>query len=160
MLAVLRTLRTYRPTRLRVTVDGHARVMAAWLVAVANTRTYASGMMIAPDAAIDDGLLDVCVVGDVSRPEFLRTFPSVYRGGHVRNPQVTMRRGTQVHHRVGRSRGATRAVGERRAASGPLPADDHRGARRGPCRHVTSRDAYLTVIVPSMPCWRWFGMSQ
>ena len=96
VLAVLRTLRTYRPTRVRVTVDGHARVMAAWLVAVANTRTYASGMMIAPDAAIDDGLLDVCVVGDVSRPEFLRTFPSVYRGGHVRNPQVTIRRGTHV----------------------------------------------------------------
>jgi diacylglycerol kinase (ATP) len=96
VLAVLRTLRSYRPTRLRVTVDGHARVMAAWLIAVANTRTYASGMMIAPDAAIDDGLLDVCVVGDVSRPEFLRTFPSVYHGGHLRNPQVTMRRGAHV----------------------------------------------------------------
>ncbi len=96
VLAVLRTLRTYRPTRVCVTIDGHARVMSAWLVAVANTRTYASGMMIAPDAAIDDGLLDVCVVGDVSRAEFLRTFPSVYRGGHVRNPQVTMRRGAQV----------------------------------------------------------------
>jgi len=96
VLAVLRTLRTYRPTRLRVTVDGRARVMAAWLVAVANTRTYASGMMIAPDAAVDDGLLDVCVVGDVSRPDFLRTFPSVYRGGHVHNPQVTIRRGAQI----------------------------------------------------------------
>ena len=96
VLAVLRTLRTYRPTRLRVTVDGKARVMAAWLVAVANTRTYASGMMIAPDADTDDGLLDVCVVGDVSRAEFLRTFPSVYRGRHLRVPQVTVRRGTTV----------------------------------------------------------------
>lgn len=96
VLAMLRTLRTYRPSRLRVTVDGHARVMAAWLVAVANTRTYASGMMIAPDAAVDDGLLDVCVVGDLSRAEFLRTFPSVYRGGHVSNTKVTMRRGARV----------------------------------------------------------------
>jgi diacylglycerol kinase (ATP) len=96
VLAVLRTLRSYRPSRVRVTVDGHARVMAAWLVAVANTRTYANGMMVAPDASIDDGLLDVCVVGDVPRAEFLRTFPSVYRGGHVRNPQVTVRRGTNV----------------------------------------------------------------
>ena len=96
VLAVLRTLRAYRPTRLRVTVDGKPRVMAAWLVAVANTRTYAGGMMIAPDAETDDGLLDVCVVGDVSRPEFLRTFPSVYRGGHVRNPQVTVRRGATI----------------------------------------------------------------
>ena len=52
--------------------------------------------MITPDAATDDGLLDVCVVGDVSRAEFLRTFPSVYRGEHVRNPQVTIRRGAHV----------------------------------------------------------------
>ena len=56
---------------------------AAWLVAVGNTRTYASGMMITPDASVDDGLLDVCVVGAVSRVEFLRTFPSVFRGAHV-----------------------------------------------------------------------------
>jgi diacylglycerol kinase (ATP) len=96
ILAVLRTLRSHRPTRVQVTVDGHSRVMAAWLVAVANTQTYASGMMIAPDAVVDDGALDVCVVGDVSRAEFLRTFPSVYRGGHVRHPMVTMRRGSSI----------------------------------------------------------------
>ena len=96
ILAVLRTLRTYRPTRLCISVDGHARVMPAWLVAVANTRTYASGMAIAPQAATDDGVLDVCVVGDVSRAEFLRTFPSVYRGEHVRNPMVTIRRGSRI----------------------------------------------------------------
>jgi diacylglycerol kinase (ATP) len=96
VLATLRTLGTYRPTRLRVTIDGNARAMTAWLVAVANTRTYASGMMIAPDAATDDALLDVCIVGDISRGEFLRTFPSVYRGEHIRNPMVTIRRGAVV----------------------------------------------------------------
>lgn len=124
VLAVLHTLRTYRPSRLRVAVDGHPRAMAAWLVAVANTRTYASGMAIAPDAAIDDGLLDVCVVGDVSRAEFLRTFPSVYRGEHVRNPMVTIRRGTRVtvdslDSTGGREPLELWASGER---VGPLPA--------------------------------------
>ena len=122
VLAVLRTLRSYRPTRLRVTVDGHARVMAAWLVAVANTRTYASGMMIAPDAIVDDGRLDVCVVGDVSRGEFLETFPSVYRGGHVRNPLVSIRRGTTVTIESCDPAGPLElwASGER---VGPLPAE-------------------------------------
>jgi diacylglycerol kinase (ATP) len=96
VLAVLRTLWTYQPTRLRVTVDGIPRAMAAWLVAVASTRTYANGMVIAPDAAVNDGLLDVCAVGDVSRAYFLRAFPSVYRGTHTRIPEVTMRRGAHV----------------------------------------------------------------
>ena len=34
-----------------------------------------------------DGLLDVCVVGPVSRVDFLRTFPSVFRGAHVEHPR-------------------------------------------------------------------------
>ena len=94
--AVLRTLRTYRPRRVRVTVDGAIAETDAWLVAIANTRSYASGMVIAPNASTHDGLLDVCVVGPVSRPEFLRTFPGVFRGTHVRHPLVAMSRGREV----------------------------------------------------------------
>ena len=75
MLATLRTLAAYSPTPVRVTVDDTVIETDAWLVAVGNTRTYASGMMITPAASVHDGLLDVCVVGPVSRTEFLRTFP-------------------------------------------------------------------------------------
>ena len=52
-----------------------------------NTRTYASGMTITPAASVHDGLLDVCVVGPVSRVDFLRTFPSVFRGHARRAPR-------------------------------------------------------------------------
>jgi diacylglycerol kinase (ATP) len=96
VLAVLRTLRTYRPQRLRITIDGDVVETEAWLVAVANTRSYASGMVIAPDASIHDGKLDVCVVGPVSRPDFLRTFPGVFRGTHVQHPMVAVTRGYEV----------------------------------------------------------------
>ena len=96
LVAVLRTLRSYRPQRVRISVDGATTETDAWLVAVANTRSYASGMVIAPAASTHDGLLDVCVVGAVSRPEFLRTFPGVFRGTHVRHPLVTMLRGRDV----------------------------------------------------------------
>ena len=73
VLATLRTLAAYSPTPVRVVVDGAAIETRAWLVAVGNTRTYASGMMITPAASVHDGLLDVCVVGPVSRSDFLRT---------------------------------------------------------------------------------------
>jgi diacylglycerol kinase (ATP) len=96
VLATLRTLRAYSPTRVRVTVDDTVIDTAAWLVAVGNTRTYASGMMITPAASVHDGLLDVCVVGPVSRIDFLRTFPSVFQGTHVEHPQVQTARGTNV----------------------------------------------------------------
>jgi diacylglycerol kinase (ATP) len=45
-------------------------------------------MMITPAASVHDGRLDVCVVGPVGRGDFLRTFPSVFRGEHVRHPMV------------------------------------------------------------------------
>jgi diacylglycerol kinase (ATP) len=96
VLATLRTLATYSPTPVRVSVDDTTIETDAWLVAVGNTRTYASGMMITPSASVHDGVLDVCVVGPVSRTAFLRTFPSVFRGAHVDHPEVRTARGAHV----------------------------------------------------------------
>jgi diacylglycerol kinase (ATP) len=96
VLAVLRTLATYRPHRFRLTVDGDEHDIEAWLVAVGNTRGYAGGMQVTPGAELDDGQLDVCVVGAVSRFEFLRSFPRVFRGTHVSHPAVDMHRGKVV----------------------------------------------------------------
>jgi diacylglycerol kinase (ATP) len=96
VLAVVRTLAVYRPHRFRLSVDGDARETEAWLLAVGNGRCYAGGMMITPDAQLDDGQLDVCVVGPVSRPEFLWSFPKVFRGTHVDHPAVEMQRGREI----------------------------------------------------------------
>jgi diacylglycerol kinase (ATP) len=96
VLAVLRTLATYRPHRFRLTVDGDEHDVEAWLVAIGNTRGYAGGMMITPGAELDDGQLDVCVVGPVSRFEFLRSFPRVFRGTHTSHQSVDMYRGKVV----------------------------------------------------------------
>jgi diacylglycerol kinase (ATP) len=96
VLAVLRTLATYRPHRFRLTVDGEDHDIEAWLVAVGNTRGYAGGMLITPGAELDDGQLDVCVVGAVSRAGFLHSFPRVFRGTHVSHPAVDMYRGKVI----------------------------------------------------------------
>jgi len=135
VFAVLRTLRSYRPHRLRVTVDDEVLDTEGWLVAVANTRSYASGMVIAPDARLDDGQLDVCVVGRVSRLDFLRTFPKVFTGTHVAHPGVLVRRGKEVTVEMPEAVDNPEmwASGER---VGPLPARAE--AVAGALRAVTS----------------------
>jgi diacylglycerol kinase (ATP) len=95
--AVLRTLAVYKPHRFRLTVDGEVLETRAWLVAVGNGPAYAGGMRVTPYARLDDGLLDVTVVGAMSRPEFLWNFPKVFKGTHVRHPKITTRRGANVH---------------------------------------------------------------
>ncbi|MDQ1432169.1 MAG: diacylglycerol kinase [Actinomycetota bacterium] len=121
VLATLRTLMTYRPRRFRIVLDDEVVETEAWLVAVGNTRSYAGGMMITPAASVHDGRLDVCVVGPVARADFLRTFPSVFRGEHVRHPLVRTWRAACVSvEALDRGTPADMwASGER---AGPLPA--------------------------------------
>jgi len=52
-------------------------------VAFANTSTYGGGMKIAPHAKMDDGKLDVCVIGGLHPFKLACMFPTVYFGRHL-----------------------------------------------------------------------------
>ena len=58
------------------------------LAAFANTSTYGGGMRIAPHARMDDGQLDVCVIGGVDPFKLACMFPTVYFGRHLRIREV------------------------------------------------------------------------
>jgi len=66
------------------------------MVVAANGRHFGSGMKIAPDALVDDGALDVVIVERLSRMRLLSRFPSLYRGTHLRYPEVHHHRGARV----------------------------------------------------------------
>jgi diacylglycerol kinase (ATP) len=53
------------------------------LAAFANTSTYGGGMKIAPNAKLDDGMLEVCVVGGMDPFKLFCMFPTVYSGRHL-----------------------------------------------------------------------------
>ena len=95
-LAILAELRVFTPLPFVIHLDGVRWETEAMLVAVANARSYGAGMQIAPDAVIDDGLLDITVLGPVGKFEFVRMYPTVYKGTHVRHPAVTTRRAREV----------------------------------------------------------------
>jgi len=94
--AVLRTAAVFRPQPVIVRVDDEEWRGRAWLVAVGNTRCYGGGMMITPAAEVDDGLVDVCVIGPAPVTKFVGRFPSVFRGTHVRADDVVTFRGRRV----------------------------------------------------------------
>lgn len=77
-------------------LDGERIDMPAMLIAVANGSTYGGGMRVAPSASVQSGWLEVCVVGRMSRLDFVRAFPSVYSGRHVDHPKVRMLRAREV----------------------------------------------------------------
>ncbi|MFD3918273.1 diacylglycerol kinase [Streptomyces sp. NPDC058595] len=96
-LAMIAELAAFRPAPYRMTLDdGTEREIEATLVAVGNGPSYGGGMRICADAAMDDGLFDVTVVGDCSRATLLKVFPRVYRGTHLSHPEVTVHRTSKI----------------------------------------------------------------
>jgi YegS/Rv2252/BmrU family lipid kinase len=86
----------WRPASFDVTVDGERESFDGWSVIVANTSVYGGGMYVAPDARVDDGLLDVVLIRKTTRLHFLTSFPKVFKGLHVHDDHVSVRRGREV----------------------------------------------------------------
>jgi len=84
LASVLRVVWTFRPRRLRLELDdGRTVERQALGVAIANGPCYGGGLRIAPAAAVDDGLFDVCLVGALRPWGLLALLPRLYAGAHA-----------------------------------------------------------------------------
>lgn len=90
LLTTLMQLRSFDNREVELTLDGTTTRRRVLFIAIANGEYYGGGMRIAPGATTDDGLLDICVVGDISRLTALRQLANLYRGTHVAHPQVEL----------------------------------------------------------------------
>lgn len=88
--AVVSTLFTFRPPAMKVVYDGGVFEGPVMFAVAANLPRFGGGMRIAPQAAIDDGLLDLVIVRQISKAQLLRVFPKVYSGKHVGHAAVFM----------------------------------------------------------------------
>jgi diacylglycerol kinase family enzyme len=66
------------------------------LVSIANTRQLGNGAIIAPHAAPDDGLLDVCIVDDINILQALFNLPSLFTGLIDNNPYTEFYRASNI----------------------------------------------------------------
>ena len=86
--AVIHTLVTFVPPRMRIVHDAGEFEGRVMFTVVNNLPRFGGGMRIAPEARIDDGLLDLVIVKEVPKPVLLSIFPKVYNGRHVGHPAV------------------------------------------------------------------------
>lgn len=94
---LLRALAGWRPATFTIAVDGaDARAVSGYTVAAANSRYYGGGMMLAPDATLQDGMLDVVLILETPKLRFLRHAPAVFTGAHVRLENVELLRGHTI----------------------------------------------------------------
>jgi diacylglycerol kinase (ATP) len=87
-IAMLLELVTLRPIQYKITHDGETFESGGMMMSVGNGVSLGGGMKVTPTALVDDGLLDILVVGPLTRIQFLRIFPKVFAGTHIEDPRV------------------------------------------------------------------------
>jgi YegS/Rv2252/BmrU family lipid kinase len=95
----LRALASWRPATFEIELDppGERHTFTGYSIGAANSKAYGGGMYAAPDALLDDGLLEIVTMEHMSRWRFLSSvLPRVFKGTHVELPAVRVFRAAEV----------------------------------------------------------------
>jgi YegS/Rv2252/BmrU family lipid kinase len=94
--AALRALISWKPATFTLTIGGERVQATGYSVGACNSKAYGGGMFVAPDAEIDDGLLDIEASGNVGKLRFLRGLGKIFDGEHREILEVRTWRAPEV----------------------------------------------------------------
>jgi diacylglycerol kinase (ATP) len=86
----------FKAIEFKIFADEKVFEVEAMLIAIGNGKSYGGGMRVCPDSDLHDGLFDVMILHPVSKLEFIKVFPTVYKGTHIEHPQVEVFRANQI----------------------------------------------------------------
>ena len=87
--ATIKTVFTHPNQSIRFRIDdGPEEEICSRLVLLANGRYFGGAMHAAPEAELDDGLLDLLMLKEISVAKFLWHLPKIYKGTHLKIPEV------------------------------------------------------------------------
>jgi YegS/Rv2252/BmrU family lipid kinase len=96
LYAALRALAAWKPAGFKVTVDGERHEVTGYSVAVGNSRYFGGGMMLLPNAEVDDGKLDAILISRAPKLRYLRGLLQVFKGAHIDLSYVAVTRGQEI----------------------------------------------------------------
>jgi YegS/Rv2252/BmrU family lipid kinase len=96
LISIIYTIFQKKICHVKIDIDGKKMELKLLLVAVANGRYYGGGVLPTPEARIDDGLFDICMVSDLRRIQMLSLFPKYVKGLHADLKQVSFYKGKKI----------------------------------------------------------------
>jgi diacylglycerol kinase (ATP) len=96
VLAALQSLIASKPVAMNITAEGRELQRSAFFIAVGNALSYGGGMKVTPRAALDDGLLDICLVAKMSKLKLLCWVPTIFFGKHLQLKEVEYFQARQI----------------------------------------------------------------
>lgn len=88
LLGIFQSLLHLKPATFTVTADGETFTERALLFDACNGAFFAGGLNVAPLAAYNDGMLDVCILKNLSIPAFLMLLPRFAKGKHLNSKHI------------------------------------------------------------------------
>ena len=95
-LAIFYTLFRPKKYRLKIRVDGKVYKGVYTLIAIGNNKYYGGGIKVLPDAKMDDGMLDVCLIDSTNLIQKLMFLPKFSKGKHMGLSIVKMLKGKEI----------------------------------------------------------------
>jgi diacylglycerol kinase (ATP) len=94
--AIALELPKFKAIDFKIYADEKVLDISAMLIAIGNGRSYGGGMQVCPDAELTDDLLDIMILHPISKLEFIKVFPTVYKGTHIDHPEVEIFRAKKI----------------------------------------------------------------
>jgi len=94
--AAIAALGRYKNREVTLVVDGNEIKVSSNFIVIANARFAGGGMMLAPHAELDDGLMDLILTDGAGRLDIVKELPRIQRGAHLQNPHVRELRAREV----------------------------------------------------------------
>ncbi|MFC1967969.1 diacylglycerol/lipid kinase family protein [Chloroflexota bacterium] len=99
LAGLLTTFLSYENKEVSLKLDGQAEERKVCVILMSNGKYGGGGMLAAPHADPADGLLDIFIIDDLSKPDLLWSLPRVYKGTHLTHPKVTLKRAREIEIR-------------------------------------------------------------
>ena len=96
MVSTVKVFSRWKSAAVEAAVEGQTRNGPMFEIVAMNGPYAAGGMRIAPEASLEDGLLDCVFFGDITKVDFVTTFPKIYSGRHLAHPKIELVRGANV----------------------------------------------------------------
>jgi len=85
-----------KPSRVKIKTENEELNLSALQISIANGNREGGSFFMAPDAKLDDGLFDICVVEELSRPKIMGMVPKFMAGTHINHPKTKMLKTKEV----------------------------------------------------------------
>lgn len=99
LMGLLSTVVSYQNREVSIIIDGKAEERKVVTVLMSHGKYAGGGMMTTPDANPSDGLFDVLIVDNMTKPDLIWSLPRIYKGTHLTHPKVLVKRVREIEIR-------------------------------------------------------------